>query len=84
MRKLTKISILLLTVIQNEIGGELKISARDVPHLVLNNNFSICYFGKHDKFRTWTNYGKLNNSRYKDFKNFREVIDHFKEKEFIS
>ncbi len=48
----------ILTRIQDSVGGELRISHRGVPHLVLGGigGLSVAYFGKTRKVRVFTGY----------------------------
>lgn len=63
-----------LKKIQQYLAGELKISKRGVPYLVLGN-YSICYFGRYKFLRVF----ELNpiNKKYKDFKTYPELIRYF-------
>ena len=74
----------LLSSIREKIGGTLKISARKVPYLLLEDeknggNFSICYFGKGNFFRVFRDCGLSINRRYTNFKEVQSVIKHFQE-----
>ena len=64
-----------LQQIQKYIGGDLKISKRGVPHLVLGT-FSICYFGKRKYIRVFSDYCSAENGKYKDFKTYPELVRH--------
>lgn len=66
-----------LLKIQEYIGGEFKISKRKVPHLVINNWYSICYFAKNDFFRVFLGYGTIHDKKYKNFSIWEEVVSHF-------
>jgi len=66
-----------LKKIQNYIGGELRISQNGVPHLVLDNNFSICYFVKSKSLRTFIAYMRPENRKYMDFKEHTELVRYF-------
>lgn len=48
----------ILTRIQANVGGDLRISARGVPHLVIGGvgGLSIAYFGKRRFVRVFTGY----------------------------
>lgn len=66
-----------LANIQEYVGGELKISKRKVPHLVINDWFSICYFATYDFFKVFSGYGTIQNKRLKNFKSWEEVVAYF-------
>lgn len=69
----------LLESIQKHIGGEVRVSGRGVPYLFLGppRNFSICYFGRDNAYKTWTGCGTADNRPYRKFADGREVVDHF-------
>jgi hypothetical protein len=51
-----------LTEIRNRIGGEIKLSMRGAPMLILRPHtedraISVCYFGQTKKFRVFRNVG---------------------------
>lgn len=58
--------------------GQPRISARNVPHLVLGK-YSVCYFGKTKKFRVFYGYGDFSKPQTKiDFKFGHDVIAYLK------
>ena len=69
----------LLEEIQKQIGGDLRISRRCMPHLVLNHYYSICYFCKHDSFRIWKGYATPKNEKIADYKSKELVISTMRE-----
>lgn len=67
----------ILGKIQEYIGGDLVISKRGVPHLVINDYYSICYFATDKFLRVFSGYKTPNNQKYGDFKTYPELVRHF-------
>jgi hypothetical protein len=66
--------------LQRRVGGEVKISQRGVPHLVVQN-LSACYFGKNKLVRVFTNYGQFIEPQEKfDFKEWTEAASFIEDK----
>jgi len=66
----------LLSKIQKHTGGEVKISDRNVPHLVVDKH-SVAYFMKRDSFRVFYLYMEFDKKQTKkDFKTWLDVANY--------
>jgi len=67
----------MLERVQEYIGGDLKISRRGVPYLLLKGGYSVCCFCSGRFLRTFLGFGTPDNRKYRDFKQFPELVRHF-------
>ena len=68
----------ILKVIQGKIGGRGRVSLGGVPHLVVAENFSVCYFGSTRTLRIFTPYPSYGRRQKKyTFKTWVEVVNFF-------
>lgn len=68
----------ILKKIQEHIGGDFKISRRCVPHLIINNYYSVYYFGRKRFLRIFSGYATPDNKKLIDLKTREDVIFYFK------
>jgi hypothetical protein len=67
-----------LSLIQNRIGGVLKETKKGTPYLLVDDYWSICYFGRTKILRMFRGFASRENNRYEDFKQWEDVVSHFK------
>ena len=68
----------ILAKIQSIVGGDLRISRAGVPHLVINDFYSVAYFCRNKELAIWTHYGTVDNHKIGTFKTYNDVINYFK------
>ena len=65
-------------LVQRIPDSVLRFSAREVPHVVVNHKYSICWFAVAKEYRVWEGYATPQNRKIAVFKNKHEVVNFLK------
>ena len=66
-------AVRILKKIQAQVGGDLRFSKKGVPHLVINEFYSVCYFAKYRSITVFDNYGNFDVKQNKTY--FKQWLD---------
>ena len=82
MMKISKKTKAILSALESLVekipGSVLRFSAREVPHVVVDHKYSICWFAVAKEYRIWEGYTTPQNRKIAVFKNKYEVVNFFK------